>query len=99
MRRSQTQCDACPLKARFVTTLTPMIEKVIEAPATYPASEEFAAKANATADLYWEAEVDQLGFWAKQANRLSWQTLQRGAGLVGGAVREVVRRRQAERRL
>jgi hypothetical protein len=74
MRRSQTQCDACPLKARFVTTLTPMIEKVIEAPATYPASEEFAAKAHATADLYWEAEVDQLGFWAKQANRLSWQT-------------------------
>lgn len=52
MRRTQTQCDACPLKARFVTTLTPMIEKVIETPATYPASEEFAAKANATADLY-----------------------------------------------
>jgi acetyl-CoA synthetase len=74
MRRAQTQCDARPLKARFVTTLTAMIEQVIEPPATYPASKEFAAKANATADLYWEAEIDQLGFWAKQANRLSWQT-------------------------
>ena len=24
--------------------------------------------------LYWEADVDRLGFWAKQAARLSWET-------------------------
>ena len=37
-------------------------------------SAEFAANANATAALYEEAEADRLAFWAKQANRLSWQT-------------------------
>ena len=37
-------------------------------------SPEFAAQANGTADLYWEADVDRLGFWAKQAARLSWET-------------------------
>ena len=42
--------------------------------ATYPPSPEFAAQANGTADLYWEADVDRLGFWAKQAGRLSWET-------------------------
>ena len=42
--------------------------------ATYPPSPEFAAHANGTADLYWEADVDRLGFWAKQAARLSWET-------------------------
>jgi acetyl-CoA synthetase len=42
--------------------------------ATYPPSPEFAARANGTADLYWEADVDRLGFWAKQAARLSWET-------------------------
>ena len=42
--------------------------------ATYPPSPEFAAQANGTADLYWEADVDRLGFWAKQATRLSWET-------------------------
>ena len=42
--------------------------------ATYPPSPEFAAQANGTADLYWEADVDRLGFWAKQAARLSWET-------------------------
>ena len=42
--------------------------------ATYPPSPEFAARANGTADLYWEADVDRLGFWAKQAGRLSWET-------------------------
>src|SRR6476619_4342568 len=42
--------------------------------ATYPPSPEFAAQAKGTADLYWEADVDRLGFWAKQAARLSWET-------------------------
>jgi len=41
---------------------------------TYPPSTEFAAAANATAELYAEAERDRLAFWAAQANRLSWET-------------------------
>jgi acetyl-CoA synthetase len=41
---------------------------------TYPPSTEFAAAANATAELYAEAERDRLAFWAAQANRLSWDT-------------------------
>ena len=43
-------------------------------PSTYPPSDEFAAQANATAELYREAEDDRLAFWAEQANRLSWET-------------------------
>ena len=46
----------------------------IEMPSTYPPSPKFAAGANATAELYREAEEDRLAFWAKQANRLSWET-------------------------
>ena len=57
-----------------VITLTPMTEAHDEAPTHYPPSDEFVAQANATADLYAEAEADRLGFWAKQANRLSWET-------------------------
>src|SRR4051794_16848527 len=38
----------------------------------YPPSPEFTAQANATDELYREAEKDRLAFWAKQANRLSW---------------------------
>jgi len=33
---------------------------------------ELAAAANATADWYLRAESDRLGFWAEQAERLSW---------------------------
>jgi acetyl-CoA synthetase len=40
----------------------------------YPPSAEFAAQANASADLYDQAEKDRLAFWAEQANRLSWET-------------------------
>jgi acetyl-CoA synthetase len=42
------------------------------APPSYPPSAEFAAQANVTAEVYREAEKDPLGFWAQQANRLSW---------------------------
>ena len=45
-----------------------------EGPPTYPPADDFAAQANATAELYGEAEKDRLAFWAKQANRLSWDT-------------------------
>ncbi|GAA3738281.1 acetyl-CoA synthetase [Spinactinospora alkalitolerans] len=40
----------------------------------FPPSEEFAAGANATAALYGEAEADREGFWARQAERLHWET-------------------------
>ncbi|MCV7299804.1 acetate--CoA ligase [Mycobacterium barrassiae] len=45
-----------------------------DVPSVYPPSEEFAAQANATEGLYAEAEADRLAFWAKQAERLSWDT-------------------------
>jgi acetyl-CoA synthetase len=45
-----------------------------EGPPTYPPADDFAAQANATAELYSEAEKDRLNFWAKQADRLSWDT-------------------------
>jgi acetyl-CoA synthetase len=39
---------------------------------TFPPSEEFAAQANAKADLYDRAAEDPEGFWAEQADRLHW---------------------------
>jgi acetyl-CoA synthetase len=51
-----------------------MIEAHKDVPATYPPSAEFAANANATADLYADADTDRLAFWSEQANRLSWDT-------------------------
>jgi acetyl-CoA synthetase len=41
---------------------------------SYAPSGDFAAQANGTAELYREAEADRLGFWARQADRLSWAT-------------------------
>ncbi|WP_236863104.1 acetate--CoA ligase [Brevibacterium daeguense] len=42
---------------------------------TFDPSPEFAAQANASADLYAAAQADRLGFWAKQARELiSWET-------------------------
>ena len=41
----------------------------------FPPSEEFAAQANARADLYAAADADHEGFWAEQARRyLTWST-------------------------
>lgn len=60
-----------------MTTLTGMTDttaKPAQAPSVYPPSPEFAAQANATEELYREAEQDRLAFWAKQAERLSWDT-------------------------
>ena len=51
-----------------------MSQNHAEGPPTYPPADDFAAQANATAELYSEAEKDRLAFWAKQANRLSWDT-------------------------
>jgi acetyl-CoA synthetase len=41
---------------------------------SFPPSEEFAAQANATAELYDQADADREGFWAQQAHRLHWDT-------------------------
>jgi acetyl-CoA synthetase len=38
----------------------------------FPPGEEFAARANVTADAYTEADADRLAFWEKQAQRLAW---------------------------
>src|ERR1700682_539839 len=51
-----------------------MTETHTEVPSSYPPPAEFAANANATAELYREAEEDRLACWANQANRLSWAT-------------------------
>jgi acetyl-CoA synthetase len=40
----------------------------------FPPTEEFAAQANADASLYEEAATDREAFWAKQAERLHWET-------------------------
>jgi acetyl-CoA synthetase len=48
--------------------------KHTDVPSVYPPSPEFAAQANATVQMYREAEADRLAFWAKQAKRLAWQT-------------------------
>ena len=40
----------------------------------YPPSKEFAAQANATAEMYDRADADRLEFWAEQARRLDWDT-------------------------
>jgi acetyl-CoA synthetase len=59
---------------RAVTTLTGMTDTRTEAPAVYPPAPEFAAQANATEQMYRDADRDRLAFWAEQANRLSWDT-------------------------
>ncbi|MET9629233.1 acetate--CoA ligase [Lentzea sp. NPDC006480] len=41
---------------------------------TFPPSDEFAAQANAQPALYEEAKADREAFWAKQAERLHWDT-------------------------
>ncbi len=51
-----------------------MAETPIEVPSCYPPSVGFAEGANATEDLYRQAETDRLAFWAEQAQRLSWST-------------------------
>ncbi len=38
----------------------------------YPPSAEFAAQANAKAQMYSDASADRLKFWESQAERLSW---------------------------
>ena len=39
---------------------------------TFAPSKEFAAKANAKAEIYETASKDRLAFWESQANNLHW---------------------------
>jgi acetyl-CoA synthetase len=53
----------------------PEIEALMAEGRTFPPDPAFAAQANATADLYAEAERDSEAFWARQAReRISWFT-------------------------
>src|SRR4051794_41857282 len=40
---------------------------------TFPPPPELAAEANVGPEVYEEASRDRLGFWAKQAERLTWE--------------------------
>ncbi|MGA8474223.1 MAG: acetate--CoA ligase [Candidatus Cybelea sp.] len=51
---------------------TPAIEALFEEHRRFPPPPEFAAQANATAEIYGEAERDYLSFWASWARRLEW---------------------------
>ena len=54
---------------------TPEIENLLAENRTFAPDPAFSAQANATADLYDEAERDFEGFWARLAReRLSWYT-------------------------
>ena len=46
---------------------SPEIENLMVESRVFPPDPEFAAQANATADLYAEAEADFEEFWAKRA--------------------------------
>jgi len=51
-----------------------MTETPADVQASYPPAAEFTAQANATEALYEQAADDRLGFWAEQAQRLTWET-------------------------
>ena len=50
----------------------PAIEALLEESRRFPPPPEFAAQANATAEIYAEAERDYLEFWASWARKLDW---------------------------
>ena len=50
------------------------LENLLHEDRTFPPSPEFAARANATAKLYDQADADRLAFWDAQASRLQWDT-------------------------
>ena len=55
------------------TQSSPEIENLLAETRTFPPDPAFAAQANATADLYIEAEADFEAFWARLAReRLDW---------------------------
>ncbi|MCP2257998.1 acetyl-CoA synthetase [Streptoalloteichus tenebrarius] len=50
------------------------LDNLLSEDRAFPPSEEFAAQANAGAALYDEAAADREAFWARQADRLHWET-------------------------
>jgi len=57
-----------------MTEQSPALDNLLTESRTFPPSDEFAGQANAKADLYAEADTDREAFWAKQAERLTWDT-------------------------
>ena len=50
------------------------LENLLHENRLFPPKPEFAAQANATAQMYESAAADRLAFWDTQASRLHWQT-------------------------
>jgi len=57
-----------------MTEQSPALDNLLNESRTFTPSEEFAAEANAKAEMYAEADADREAFWAKQAERLHWDT-------------------------
>ncbi len=53
---------------------TEALENLLRENRHFPPTPEFAAAANAKADMYEEADADRLVFWAKQAGELQWES-------------------------
>jgi acetyl-CoA synthetase len=53
---------------------TEALENLLRENRHFPPTPEFAAAANAKADMYEEADADRLAFWAKQAGELQWES-------------------------
>ncbi|GAA4551561.1 acetate--CoA ligase [Amycolatopsis samaneae] len=57
-----------------MTEQSPALDNLLTESRTFPPSQDFAAQANAKAELYAESDADREQFWAKQADRLHWDT-------------------------
>src|SRR6185503_2204089 len=54
--------------------MTDQLDTLLSEQRRFPPPPEFAAQANARADLYERARRDRLGFWAEEASNLDWMT-------------------------
>ncbi|MEW9517234.1 acetate--CoA ligase [Streptomyces tubercidicus] len=52
----------------------PSLSNLLKEERRFPPPADLAANANVTAAAYEQAAADRLGFWAEQAERLSWET-------------------------
>ncbi|MFC8193670.1 acetate--CoA ligase [Cellulomonas sp. NPDC057328] len=70
-----TDQSAAPTPTDAAPAATPGLENLLTESRSFPPSPEFAAQANATADLYAWANADRPGFWGDQARELlTWST-------------------------
>ena len=77
-----------------ISARVPTLDNLGTEDRVFPPSAEFAANANLTAEAYERAAADPEAFWAEQAQPVVLgEAVHPGAGLVGRAAREVVRRR------